>query len=67
MLHQTFDRIIMVHNNCNSREYENIDCEYYDEIQHPNDEEFDLVPSIKQLIIFKIYIIKHYQKNSVNG
>ena len=53
ILHQTFDRIIVVHSDCNSREYKNIDCEYYDDIPDPIDEEFDLDPSIKQLIIFE--------------
>ena len=53
VLHQNFDRIIVVHNDINSREYENIDCTYYDEIPNPNDEELALNPSQKNLIIFE--------------
>ena len=53
VLHQNFDRIIVVHNDINSREYENIDCTYYDEIPDPNDEELALDPSQKNLIIFE--------------
>ena len=53
VLHQNFDRIIVVHNDINSREYEHIDCTYYDEIPDPNDEELALDPSQKNLIIFE--------------
>ena len=54
ILHQNFDRIIVVHNDINTREYENLDCEYYEEVPDPNDEEeLNLDPSIKNLIIFE--------------
>ena len=53
VLHQNFDRIIVVHNDCNTKEYENIDAEYYDEIPDPNDEDLNLDSSIKNLIIFE--------------
>ena len=53
ILHQNFDRIIVVHNDCNTKEYENIDAEYYDEIPDPNDEELNLDPSVKILINFE--------------
>ena len=53
ILHQNYDRIIVVHNDCNTKEYENIDCEYYDEIFDPNDEEIALNPDEKSLIIFE--------------
>ena len=53
ILHQNFDRIIVIHNDCNSKEYENIDCEYFDEIPDPNDEELNLNPEEKNLIIFE--------------
>ena len=52
ILHQNFDRIIVVHNDVNSKEYENIDCEYFDEVPDPNDEELALDSSQKNLIIF---------------
>ena len=55
VLHQNFDRIIVVHNDVNSKEYENIliyiDCTYYDEIPDPND--LDIDPSQKNLIVFE--------------
>src|ERR1039457_1473915 len=50
ILHQNFDRIIVIiviHNDCNSKEYENIDCQYLDEVPDPNDEELNLDPSQK--------------------
>ena len=54
ILHQNFDRIIVVHNDINTREYENLDCEYYEEVPDPNDEEeLNLDPSVKNLIIFE--------------
>ena len=53
ILHQNFDRIIVVHNDMNTKEYENIDCEYYDEVPDPNDEELNLDPTMKKLIIFE--------------
>ena len=54
ILHQNFDRIIVVHNDINTREYENLDCEYYKKVPDPNDEEkLNLDPSVKNLIIFE--------------
>ena len=53
ILHQNFDRIIVVHNDCNSKEYEQVDADFYDEIPDPNDEELALDPSMKNLIIFE--------------
>lgn len=53
LLHQNFDRIIVVHNDMQSKEYENIDCDYYDEVMDPNDEELALDPTVKNLIIFE--------------
>ena len=38
----------------NTREYENLNCEYYKEVPDPNDEEkLNLDPSVKNLIIFE--------------
>jgi len=53
LLHQNFDRVIVVHNDVNSKEYENVDCEYYDEVPDPNDEELNLDPTKKNIIIFE--------------
>ena len=53
LLHQNFDRVIVVHNDTNSKEYENIDCEYFDEVPDPNDEELNLDPTKKNIIIFE--------------
>ena len=53
LLHQNFDRIIVVHNDVNSKEYENVDCEYFDEVPDPNDEELNLDPTKKNIIIFE--------------
>ena len=62
ILHQSFDRIIVVHNDMNTKEYENIDCEYYDEVPDPNDEELNLDPTIKNLIIFEDLFYKALPK-----
>ena len=62
ILHQNFDRIIVVHNDMNTKEYENIDCEYYDEVPDPNDEELNLDPTIKNLIIFEDLFYKALPK-----
>ena len=61
ILHQNFDRIIVVHNDMN-KEYENIDCEYYDEVPDPNDEELNLDPTMKNLIIFEDLFYKALPK-----
>ena len=53
ILHQNFDRIIVCHNDINSKEYENIDCEYLDEIPDPTDDELSLNPEQKTLLIFE--------------
>ena len=47
LLHQKFDRMIVVHNDCNTKEHKNIDVEYFDETPDPNDEEHNLDPTIK--------------------
>ncbi len=62
LLHQNFDRIIVVHNDVNSKEYENIDCEYYDEVMDPDDEELNLEPTQKNLIIFEDLYYKALQQ-----
>jgi len=62
ILHQHFDRIMVVHNDCNTKEYENIECEYYDEIPDPNDEELALDPNMKNLIIFEDLFYKALPK-----
>jgi len=53
VLHQKFDRIIIVHNDMNTKEYEQLDAEYFDEVPDPNDEELALDPEEKNLIIFE--------------
>ena len=53
ILHQNFDRIIVVHNLKNTKEYDMLDVEYYTEVPDPDDEELALDPSIKNLIIFE--------------
>jgi len=63
VLHQNFDRIIIVHNDCNTKEYQNLDCEYLDEIPDPNDPELALDPSVKNLIIFEDLYYKALPKH----
>ena len=46
----------------NTKEYENIDCEYYDEVPDPNDEELNLDPTMKNLIIFEDLFYKALPK-----
>lgn len=53
ILHQKFDRIIVVHNDPNTSEYENLNCEYFDQVPDPNDEELNLDSSQKTLMIFE--------------
>ena len=60
ILHQNFDRIIIIHNDPNSQEYQHIDAEYYDEI--PDDSDLALDPSIKNLIIFDDLFYKSLPK-----
>ena len=62
ILHQNFDRIIVVHNDMNTKEYENIDCEYYDEVPDPNDEELNLDSSEKTRMIFEDLFYKSLPK-----
>ena len=62
ILRQSFDRIFVVHNDCNSKEYENLDCEYFEEIPDPDDEELDLDSSKKNLIIFEDLFYKALPK-----
>ena len=62
VLHQNFDRIIVIHNDNNSKEYENIDCEYLDSVPDPNDEELNLDPSQKTLMIFEDLFYKALPK-----
>ena len=53
ILHQNYDRIIVIHNDNQSKEYENIDCDYLDEVPDPNDQELNLDSSQKTLMIFE--------------
>ena len=53
---------MIVHNDCNTKEYENLDCEYLDEIPDPNDEELALDPSVKNLVIFEDLFYKALPK-----
>ena len=61
ILHQNFDRIIVIHNVKDTKEYEMIDCEYYDEILSP--EELEIDPDIKNLIIFEDLFYKSLPKS----
>ena len=63
ILHQNFDRIIVVHNDMNTKEYENIDCEYYDEV--PKVPELNLDPTMKKFDNFRRFIF--CQNNNENG
>jgi len=62
VLHQNFDRIIVVHNDNQTKEYQDIDCEYYDEIPDPNDEELNLDATKKTLMIFEDLFYKALPK-----
>ena len=59
VIHQSFDRIIIFHNDPNSREYSDLDAEMYDEIIDPRDEELAIDPSIKNLVIFEDILYKY--------
>ena len=62
VLHQQFDRIIIVHNDCNTLEYQHINAQYFDSVPDPNDPELNLDSSIKNLIIFEDLFYKALPK-----
>ena len=62
VLRQHFDRIIVVHNIKDSKEYEMLDVEYYDDIPHP-DEDLEIDNTLKNLIIFEDLFYKSLPKN----
>ena len=62
ILHQKFDRIIVVHNVQDTKEYELVDCEYYDDVPHPIDD-LDIDITKKNLIIFEDLFYKALPKD----
>ena len=61
-LHQNYDRIIVIHNDNQSKEYQDLDCTYLDSVPDPNDEELNLDSSEKTLMIFEDLFSKSFTK-----
>ena len=62
VLHQKYDRIIVIHNDNQSKEYQDLDCTYLDSVPDPNDEELNLDSSEKTLMIFEDLFYKALPK-----
>ena len=61
VLHQKYDRIIVIHNDNQSKEYQDLDCTYLDSVPDPNDEELNL-DSFEKPMIFEDLFYKALPK-----